>query len=1171
MLLAHLRATRLHSRPRRSWVRQRSRDYRRLVELEPLEQRRLLTAVPTWVAQGPQPLLQGQPIGMDAQGNPQVGMGETVAVDPNQPSTLYIGASNGGMWKSTDATASNLTPTWTPLGTGLPSLAIGDIAVSPLNSNVIYAGTGNFTNGSFGEFGTENGGVAVGVYKSTDAGTSWQILGASTFTGASIRRILPTSITTTTGQLVLAAVPKVANPPAGEPGIGLYMSKDGGTTWTLLSNAGNGLPDGQVNDVEADPTDPNRFFAGVFGGRTAASNGIYQGVYDSASGTITWTQINGTGSNVIPAGLLPDLTNLKLSVVNQGGTPWIYVLTGQEGTSTGGAQPPGISHVYVSNDLGTNWNNIDIPPSVAPDGINVDGNEQNDLAIAADPGAPDHVFVSGSSAPTPGFGSRSVVFDAVVSVNAGTWSATWTSAVGAGASNTIAHSDTHDLVFDHDGNLVMADDGGFYRLLNPTAAASSRSWVALTGNLETTELYSVAYNSIDHVIFGGAQDNSSGTQVAQGSTRWITGQGGDATHVAVDNSGSQAQLYVIGPGFDQFFRETYAGSNKPTYVTIPLASNQGGGPLSGLDSSDQEATDGAYIPFVLNAVNPQMLAIGYNGLYESTNQGNTVTDITPSAKSGGYFSALAYGGYAGGAANPYVLYAAVSEQGKAAGPSQLFLRTSQGGSFSSIGTFASAIRSIVLDPNDWHTAYLVLSDRILQVQGAGTSNVTISDITGNLGTLAEKFQSVTIYNPSTTPGAEVVLIGALPRPGAGASSGVFVATNPYLGASTAWTSVGIGLPNVQVHDLVYNPQDNILVAGTFGRGAWAISQAGAYLPTTSRQTTTTTLTTSPNPSLLGAPVTLTAAVSDPPSGAGEQAAATPTGTVTFLDGTTVLGTAPLVGGVATLSLSSLPAGTLALRAVYSGDPTDLTSASTVVNQVVSPTVTTLTTVTATTNPALVGSPITFVALVFAASPPTGTPTGTVTFLDGTTVLGTAPVSGGTAIFTTTSLGPGNHTITAAYVGNSPFLASTSAPLTQVVTPIPPVVTSVTRSGIHNQPTTLVVTFNEPMDTTRAQTLTNYQLVMLRYIRGRHPSYKVVRVIRLRLAVSNSSHQTVTLSPVGRLNIHQLYELTVRGTSPLGLTSTYGQYLDGKNNGQPGSNYATLILGYGAVPGGPLAS
>ena len=99
--------------------------------------------------------------------------------------------------------------------------------------------------------------------------------------------------------------------------------------------------------------------------------------------------------------------------------------------------------------------------------------------------------------------------------------------------------------------------------------------------------------------------------------------------------------------------------------------------------------------------------------------------------------------------------------------------------------------------------------------------------------------------------------------------------------------------------------------------------------TVAQASTTTTVTSSPNPSVAGEPVTLTATVSPVSPGSG-----TPTGTVIFSNGSTQLGTETLSDGVATLTTTTLPTGTDSITAVYSGDTNFIASTSTAINQVV---------------------------------------------------------------------------------------------------------------------------------------------------------------------------------------------------------------------------------------------
>ena len=183
--------------------------------------------------------------------------------------------------------------------------------------------------------------------------------------------------------------------------------------------------------------------------------------------------------------------------------------------------------------------------------------------------------------------------------------------------------------------------------------------------------------------------------------------------------------------------------------------------------------------------------------------------------------------------------------------------------------------------------------------------------------------------------------------------------------------------------------------------------------------TTTALTSSLNPSVYGQQVTFSATVS-PSSGA--------TGTVTFMDGASILGASGLnASGVATFSTSTLGVGLHSITAQYAGDGSHTGSTSPALSQTVNKAPTT-TTLTSSSNPSKSGGAVTFTATV---SPSTAT--GTIQFFDGSTLLGTAALSSGHASLSTSSLAGGRHSITAVYSGDARFAASTSAVLTQNVT------------------------------------------------------------------------------------------------------------------------------------------
>ena len=180
--------------------------------------------------------------------------------------------------------------------------------------------------------------------------------------------------------------------------------------------------------------------------------------------------------------------------------------------------------------------------------------------------------------------------------------------------------------------------------------------------------------------------------------------------------------------------------------------------------------------------------------------------------------------------------------------------------------------------------------------------------------------------------------------------------------------------------------------------------------------TSTTIGSSPNPAPFGTNVTFTAHVT--PS--------TASGTVAFIDGSTAIGTGTLSGGIATFSIATLAVGSHSMTASYGGDPNDGPSSSSALSQVMNQ-ATTTTSLISSPNPSTYGTSVTFTAHVT----PT-TASGSVSFIDGTTAIGSGTLSGGVATFSTSMLSVAGHSITAAYGGDTNDATSTSSPVVQTV-------------------------------------------------------------------------------------------------------------------------------------------
>ena len=271
---------------------------------------------------------------------------------------------------------------------------------------------------------------------------------------------------------------------------------------------------------------------------------------------------------------------------------------------------------------------------------------------------------------------------------------------------------------------------------------------------------------------------------------------------------------------------------------------------------------------------------------------------------------------------------------------------------------------------------------------------------------------------STTFGTPVTLTATVTGGGgAGVPTGSveFVNGSTDLGPGTLDSS---GHASLTTSTLPVGPDQ--IQAVYAGDTSFKASSSPQETVTVAKAPTTTALTVNPTTSTFGSSVALTATVTPTTTGIG-----TPTGTVEFLNGTTEIETVAMVNGVATLNTTTLPAGTDSITAVYESDDNFAASTSTAVTATVTvvPTATTLT--ASPTNPPL-GGTVELTATVAPTNGNTGTPSGTVTFFDGTNVLGTGSLStGGVATLATTGLTGGVNVLTATFNAGGNFGTSTS--------------------------------------------------------------------------------------------------------------------------------------------------
>ena len=199
---------------------------------------------------------------------------DAVTGDPTRPLVFYMGAVNGGVWKTTNAGQ-----TWTNLTDGKTDISsVGAIAVARSDPNMIYVGTGESQLREDLTFGT-------GMYRSTDGGETWQHLGL-----AGTQQIGALAIDPTDANRVYVAAMGHAFGPNAERG--LYRTTDGGKTWTkvLFLNDSTG-----ANDISIDPANPRVLFVSMYKFQRTPwgmnAGGGRSGLWKSIDGGDTWTEL----------------------------------------------------------------------------------------------------------------------------------------------------------------------------------------------------------------------------------------------------------------------------------------------------------------------------------------------------------------------------------------------------------------------------------------------------------------------------------------------------------------------------------------------------------------------------------------------------------------------------------------------------------------------------------------------------------------------------------------------------------------------------------------------------------------------------------------------------------------------------------------------------------------
>ena len=736
--------------------------------------------------------------------SPVTGRVMTIAVDPSDTTGNTV-LLGGAMGGIWRSTDAGTT--WTAVGDQNASLAMGAIAFAPSSPATVYAGTGEQSLG----FDTYYG---AGVLKSTDHGKTW----AQT----------------------------CSTPGPTCPFVGPFADPSGGFGFLNFGGA-------HISYLAVNPSNPNMILAGV----QIIVEGPKEGVYCSDNGGATWTNVLpdqeatfvGFATSTVAYAALGNMfgsspgapngngiykaTTTTSSALTCSSTHFTRLTSGLPVQSSMGRIDLGIAPsdptgntvyasiadasnssatnlgVYLTTNGGTSWTR-----TTAPDVCQHQCWYDN--VVKVDPTQPGTAFFAGGAV-TDGSRNPSWV---IRTTNSGT---TWTSVIPnlAPGSAGLPHVDNHAVTMFKLPNgkvrLYLGNDGGIWR--TDDAEAASVSWTNLNNpSLSITQFYPAVSVPVSNpnVAFGGTQDN--GSLIYQGGVSWVDDQKcGDGGFTAVDN---------------QIPSTIYVGCVTGAPVNVSFQ-NGALGTFSPASSGINPADNSSFVPPLATDPNtPNVLYFGTVKVYQSLDAGTTWNVISPDLVGGNnWLTALAVA-----PGNPNVLYAGSNLNlgftfTNISVSSTNFVGATQ---WNVNGIPQRQIDAIGVDPSDptGMTAYVAFSGfsfvgtdavgnsvndplgHIFKTTNGGQSWLDVSCSKANCSApAAADLPNVPVNDVLVDPDLPNILYAAT-------DLGVFI--GDCSASPCTWSTLGTGLPRVAVLSLRLHQASRTLLAGTHGRGAWTI-------------------------------------------------------------------------------------------------------------------------------------------------------------------------------------------------------------------------------------------------------------------------------------------------------------------------------------------------------------
>ena len=725
---------------------------------------------------------------------------------PSPSKTFFVATAGGGIWKTTNAGT-----TFRPVFENQRCVAMGDLAIAPTDTNIIYAGTG--------EQNSRNSiSPGCGVFKSTDGGRNWASLGLGETEHIGRLQVHPRDANT----VYMAVLGSAWKPSKAR---GLYKTTDGGKSWSVIKfvseNAG-------FIDVQLDPTNPDIIWASSYerqrGPYFLRSGGAGSALWKSTDAGRTFTKVSGGG---FPTGMLG-----RIEIAIARSDPRIMYTQVEADTLTTLAKDPArkpqakLSGLYRSADAGATWTRTSTE-NVRPFYYS---------QVRVDPRNADRVYWSSTPVKVSDDGGRTAR-DATQGIHVD-HHAMW-----------IDPNDPEHIIVGNDGGVAQTwDRGGSYDALNI---------------INIGQFYAVSFDmQIPYRVCGGLQDNGSWCGPSRrvrgpiGNESWVFINGGDGFVTANDPTDSDI-VYSESQGGNMARLDMRTGERtnlvkpswRPRYMQFEdsILVERGDTATSATpaqkrrldtfralqlkDSTDSDIRWNWNTPFFLSPHNPSVFYAAANRVVKSTKRGDDLMLISPdltlrdtmkirvSMKSTGGITKDATGAETFGTitslaespVRPGLLYAGTDD-------GQLWLSRNDGATWEKltsrvtgvpVETYVSRIEPSHHDTSTFYVTYdnHRRGDFTPYVVASRNFGSTFTSLASTLPTGGPDFVHVIREDPVNP---DLLFLGT--------DVGAFVSMNR--GAS--WQKFMTGLPTVPVHDLQIHPRDHELIAGTHGRAIYVV-------------------------------------------------------------------------------------------------------------------------------------------------------------------------------------------------------------------------------------------------------------------------------------------------------------------------------------------------------------